>query len=71
MAISIEAIIWYAFLVDSIFANIFSWCCPRWYAKKYKGFSRVFPLTKGWTLLYFVLIVWIGYALYRLGILPM
>ena len=68
--VNIEAIIWFAFLADSIGANIFSWCCAKWYKKKFKKFHKILPVTKAWTLFYLVLVLWVGFALYRLGVLP-
>jgi hypothetical protein len=67
---NIEAIIWYLFLADSIVANILAYCCTKWYKKNYKGFWKHFPMTKGWSALYLALVLWIGYGLLRLGILP-
>ena len=68
--INIEAIIWYLFLLDSIGANVLSWCCANWYKKNYKGFYKHFPTSKGWSLIYLVLVLWVGYGLLRLDILP-
>jgi len=72
MTMSIEAIIFYLVLIDSICANIAVWCSPKlmkWYTKYWKGFSKAFPLAKGWTSFYFALVVWIGYGLSRLNII--
>ncbi len=63
---NIEAIIWYILLIDSLGANILAWCCAKWYRKNYKGFYKHFPATKGWALWYLILIIYIGFALYRL-----
>lgn len=65
-----EAIIWYLVLLDSLFANLGSYKFPKWYKKNYKGLSKYLPLTKAWTAIYLILVLWIGYALYRLDILP-
>ena len=71
MVISIEAIIYYAFLIDSIGANITAWFFAKWYKKNMnKGVVKHFPATKGWTLVYLGLVLWVGYGLLRLGILP-
>jgi len=70
MAISVEAIIFYLILIDSIGANIVAFCCQKWYKKKFKIGFRHFPATKGWCAVYLILVLWIGFALYRLGILP-
>ncbi len=68
--LNIEAIIWYLLLLDSVGANIIVGCCTKWYKKNYKGFCKHFPPSKGWCLLYLALVLWIGFALLRLGILP-
>lgn len=70
MVWNIEAIIWYGFLLDSIGATIVSWCCAKWVKKNYKFVYKHFPITKGWALAYLGLVLWVGYGLYRLGILP-
>lgn len=68
--VNIEAIIWWAFLADSIGANIIAWFFSNWLKKNYKGFWKHVPVTKAWAGFYLLLILWIGFALYRLGILP-
>ena len=69
---NIEAIIWYIFLLDSIGANIFVWFFPgtvKWYQRNFKTASKNLPLTKGWAFVYLALVIWVGCALWRLGIL--
>lgn len=71
MVLNIEAVIYYLILIDSVGANILSWCCAKWYKKNMsKGIVKHFPASKGWALWYFILVLWVGYGLYRLGILP-
>jgi len=65
----LEQIIYYLILLDSIGAVILSWCCQKWYKKNYKGIYKHFPATKGWCLAYFILVLWVGSALMRLGII--
>ncbi|MAG01756.1 hypothetical protein CMI42_00295 [Candidatus Pacearchaeota archaeon] len=67
--VSIEGVIFYLVLLDSLFANIATYCCAKWYKKNFKGLSKWFPMVKGWSLLYLVLVLWVGYGLYRLGLL--
>ncbi len=72
MALTLEAIVFYVILLDSICANIAAWCSPKlmkWYTKYWKSFSKVFPLAKGWTTFYLLLVIWIGYGLSRLSII--
>jgi len=67
--VNIEVIVFYLFLIDSVGANIVAWCCPGWCKKNYPKFYKHVPVTKAWCLLYLVLVLWIGCALYRLGVL--
>jgi hypothetical protein len=69
--INIEAIIWYLFLLDSVGANIMAWLFPKWAKKNLKKFWKHIPVTKAWAALYLALVLWVGYTLYRLGILPL
>tara|TARA_Y100000310_G_scaffold107162_2_gene105605 strand:+ start:8697 stop:8915 length:219 start_codon:yes stop_codon:yes gene_type:complete len=70
MVLNIEAIIYYLILIDSIGANITAWFFAGWYKKNInKGIVKHFPATKGWCLAYLILVLWVGFGLYRLGIL--
>lgn len=62
---SFEVILFYLILIDSISANIFAMFGERWYVHHFRHISRLFPLAKGWTLYYLVLVLWIGSLLYR------
>jgi len=70
MVLAIEAIIYYLILLDSTGAVLLSLCCAKWYKKNYKGFAKHFPATKGWCFYYLILVLWVGFALKRLGIIP-
>ena len=67
--LNIESIIFYILLLDSIIANILVWFYPNWFKKRYRKFYKHFPITKGWCALYLILVLWIGFSLYRLGLL--
>lgn len=69
MTFNLEALIWYLLLLDSIGAVITALCCAKWFKKNYKGFWKHFPVTKGWAIFYLVLVLWVGWALNRLGVL--
>ncbi len=69
MQFSIEAIIFYLLLIDSIGANIVTWFGSTWYQKHFTVFARYFPATKGWAVLYLALVLWAGSLLYRIGVL--
>lgn len=64
---TIESIIFYLLLVDSVSTNIFALVGESWYVHHFRTISRWFPLGKGWTIYYLVLVLWIGTLLYRLG----
>ena len=69
MEFRIEEILWYLIFIDSVFANLIIWLFPKWYKKKFKNVSKYFPASKGWSLWYLILVLWIGYALLRLNYL--
>ena len=68
MVYTIESIIFYLILIDAIATNIVAWFFGKWYKKSAKGWAKHFPVTKAWATWYLVLVLWIGYALFRLGI---
>lgn len=67
----IEAIIFYLLLIDALVANFFAFFGPGrgWYRAQFGLFARYFPMTKGWTLYYLILVLWAGSLLYRAGAL--
>lgn len=68
MDFTLEIIVFYILLIDSIGANLFSWLGgQKWYSKNFRIFSRYFPLTRGWTTYYFILVLWIGIMIIRAG----
>lgn len=58
---TVQQVIFYILLVDSIVANIIAWWGRDWYVKHFKTFSRWLPLTRVWATWYLVLVLWIGY----------
>jgi len=68
--VSFEAIIWYLVLIDSLLSNVIAWFFGGWYKKEFKKWHKILPLTKAWAGWYLLLVIWIGCALYRLGLLP-
>jgi len=65
-----EAILYYLILVDAVFANVAAWSgYGASLNRRFSVFARFFPITKGWTLYYLVLVLWVGSALLRLGVL--
>lgn len=68
--VNIEGIIWWLFVLDSVGANIMAWFFADWMKKNHKGFWKHLPVTKGWAAFYLVLVLWVGSALYRAGVIP-
>lgn len=58
---TIEQIVFYLLLLDSVCANIVAWVSAEWYTRHLRLISRWFPITKGWTTYYLLLVLWIGY----------
>ena len=70
--VNFEAIIFYLFLLDSAMGNLAVWIFPgfnKWYKKNWPKLHKHLPTTKPWMLIYLVLVIWVGYALSRLGII--
>ncbi len=66
---ALEAIIFYLLLIDAVGANIVAWTgIGEKMFTKYTFFTKYFPVTKGWTLYYLILVLWVGSALVRLDI---
>ncbi|MFH1787604.1 MAG: hypothetical protein ABH811_02335 [archaeon] len=72
MVLKLEAIIYCLFFLDSLGAVLIAFFSPgfvKYYNKRYKKLSKHLPLTKGWALVYLTLVLWIGCALNRMGLL--
>lgn len=68
--VNLESIIFYILLVDSLGAAVIAWSGGRaWWQSQVPGFAEYFPLVKGWTTYYLVLIILMGIMLYRLDAL--
>lgn len=63
----IESLIFYLLLIDSVAANLIAWFEKDWFIKHFRFISGIFPLAKGWTTYYLVLVLFIGYVLYQTG----
>lgn len=70
MELSLEAILYYLVLVDAISAVVASW--TRYGTemnKRFSIFGHYFPVTKGWTTYYLVLVLWLGFTFARFGVI--
>jgi len=61
----VEKIIFVLLLIDAIGANLVAWCEEKWYTKHFRWFTKFFPAAKGWALYYLILVLWIGFLIYR------
>ncbi len=64
---SIEVIVFYLLLIDSISCVLIVFFGEQWYTKHFRIFSRLFPPAKGWALYYLVLVLWVGSLLFRIN----
>ncbi|MCB9808841.1 hypothetical protein H6776_00385 [Candidatus Nomurabacteria bacterium] len=64
---SIDSIVFFVLLADSLVANIIAWFGSRWYLDHFQIMSRWLPLTKAWSLGYFLIVLWVGSILLRAG----
>ncbi|NQV91231.1 hypothetical protein HQ489_02045 [Candidatus Woesearchaeota archaeon] len=65
----IEAILFYGVLIDMISYNLVAWFDGTWYKKKFSFFARYFPVAKGLGLYYLLIVLWLGFALWRMNVL--
>lgn len=69
MEYSLEVIVFYVLLLDALGANVMAWGTDgKWYKKNFSFLSRQFPDTKGWSTYYLILVLWMGYMLWRSGV---
>jgi len=69
MATYVEGVVWYLILIDCIVYNIFSWTYGKKHTRTTHWVSEHFPLSKFMGLMYLFLVVWTGFALYRMQLL--
>jgi len=63
-----EGILWYLFLLDCLIYNFISWTQNQ-HTSTTHWLSSFFPLNRFFGLIYFMLIIWLGFALYRMTLL--
>ena len=69
MELPIEVIVFWVLLLDALVANFISYFGAKWYIKHFRVLSRFFPMAKGWTAYYLILVLWMGFMLCRSGLL--
>jgi len=70
MKLSFEAVLFFVIFLDATICTIVAWLWigKLYYLKNFPVMQRYFPLTRGWATYYLVLVIWVGYALVRVGI---
>lgn len=58
---NLKLIIFIILFLDALSVNLIAWFGAHWWNRLLGSFSRHFPIAKGWTAWYFILVLWIGY----------
>jgi hypothetical protein len=68
MKLNFETILWGMLVLDSIGCCGFAWSTRggNGYVKTFPRTAKHFPLTRGWSLFYLLMVGWLGCVLYRL-----
>ena len=69
MPFYIEGALWYLVLLDAIIYNIMAWTKGKKHDKIYHWVSQHFPLNRFMGFVYFILVLWVGYTLFRMQII--
>ncbi|HIJ99722.1 TPA: hypothetical protein H1011_02770 [archaeon] len=69
MALTLEAILYYLFVVDSSIYFVLSHTTGKFHKRKDHHIVKWVPLNKLFALIYIGHVVWVGISLHRLGIL--
>lgn len=60
---TVELIIFWLLLLDSVSCNFIFWFGRKWYVHHFRTISRVFPPSKGWAAVYLVAVLLLGFLL--------
>jgi hypothetical protein len=65
---TIETVVYVLVLIDALFAAGSAWLgYGERINRRYIIFARYFPLTRGWTTCYLLLVLWLGSVFLRAG----
>ena len=67
--VAVEGIVWFLFLIDSITYNILVHTPKKWHKRTSHWAHKHFPLHPLIGVGYLLLVLWVGFALYRLNLL--
>ena len=63
MSLDWELIIFVLLLIDSVGAVLMSWFGQNWWLYTIGRFSEYFPPAKGWSAVYLILVLFLGYLM--------
>jgi hypothetical protein len=63
MEINWTIILFTVLLIDSMGAILVAWFGQKWWPQAMGRWAQYFPPAKGWSILYFMLVLMLGYAL--------
>ncbi len=69
MPLYLEGVLWYLVLLDALIYNAFAWTQGKKHNKVTHWVSDYFVLNKFLGCVYLVLVLWLGFALWRMQIL--
>ncbi|PIZ50696.1 hypothetical protein COY27_06300 [Candidatus Woesearchaeota archaeon CG_4_10_14_0_2_um_filter_33_13] len=64
-----EGIVWYLFFLDSLVYVFMTFSKGKLHQKLTHWLSGYFPLNRFFSLFYLILVMWLGFALYRMQLL--
>jgi hypothetical protein len=69
MAFYTEGLLWYLVLIDAIIYNVMAWTQSKKHHKSTHWASEFFPLNRFMGFAYLCLVLWTGFALYRMQLI--
>jgi len=63
MEIDWKIVLFTLLLIDSMGAILVAWFGQKWWTDLFAPVAKYFPAAKGWSILYFTLVLMLGYAL--------
>lgn len=69
MTLYTEGILWYLVVLDCLAYNIMAWTKGKWHRSENHWLSHQFPLNRFFGLAYLLLLLWVGFTLYRMQLL--
>ncbi len=64
-----EGLVWYLFFLDCLIYNVMAIGKGKWHQKETHWLSDYFPLNPFFGLFYLILVLWTGFALFRMQLI--